>query len=98
MLYDILIIFICMFASLGIVDLAVYIFNCLCARKLPHKFYLLADNFKSGDAEYVIRSLESIISTSGADTVICGIKLGENAELPTELYKKLNNEYRNIIR
>ena len=98
MLYDIPLIFIGLFASLGIVELTIYIFNFLCSKRLPDKFYILADNFTQDQAEYVIRFLECLISNSGLDCSICGIKLGENAAISSELLIRLNNEYRNIIR
>jgi len=96
MLYEILIIFVCMFASLGIVELAVYIFNLECSKRLPHKFYILADNFGPDDAEYVIRFLESLISRSGTDSAICGIRLGDNVEIDSELLETLLEEFPNI--
>lgn len=96
MLYDILIIFVCMFAALGIVELAVYIFNKICAARLPHKFYIVADNFQSEDAEYVLRFLEGLIGRSGLESAICGIKLGENAEVDSELLSVLLEEFGNI--
>ncbi len=97
MLYDILLIFICLFASLGIVELTIYIFNLLCSKKLHDKFYILADNFTEDEAEYVIRFLESLISNSGLDCSVCGIKLGENTEISPELLHRLKLEYRNIF-
>ncbi len=96
MLYEILIIFVCMFAALGIVELAVYIFNKLCSSRLPHKFYIVADNFKAEDAEYVIRFLEALIGRSGLESAICGIKLGENAQIDQELLQVLLDEFPNI--
>lgn len=97
MLYDILIIFICMFAALGITELAVYIYEKSCAARLPHKFFILADNFEKNDAEYVIRFLEGVISRSGTDAAICGIKLGENADIDVDLLKNLQKEFKNIV-
>ncbi len=96
MLYEILIIFVCMFAALGIVELAVYSFNLMCSSRLPHKFYIVADNFGKDDAEYVIRFLESVIGRSGVHSAICGIKLGENAEIDEELLEALREEFSNI--
>lgn len=97
MLYDILLIFVCLFAALGIVELAVYIFNSACARKMKCKFYILADDFDESEAEYAIRFLENLIAHSGIDCLVCGIKLGENAKISPELLHSLNIEYRNII-
>lgn len=96
MLYEILIIFVCMFAALGIVELAVYHFNRMCSVRLPHKFYILADNFEAQDAEYVIRFLEGVISRSGLDSAVCGIKLGENARIDEDLLLVLQEEFANI--
>lgn len=96
MLYELLIIFVCMFAALGIVELAVYAFNLMCASRLPHKFYIVADDFDNDDAEYVIRFLESVIGRSGVHSAICGIKLGENARIDEELLKTLREEFPNI--
>ena len=96
MLYDLLIIFVCMFAALGIVELAVNIFNRMCAARLPHKFYILAEDFPEEDAEYVIRFLESAISRSGLECSIKGIRLGENAKISTELLEALKEEFPNI--
>ena len=97
MLYELLIIFICMFASLGIVELAVYQFNKMCSTKLPHKFYILAEDFSAEDAEYVIRFLEGMISRSGLESAIEGIKLGNNANIDEQLLLQLQEEFGNII-
>ncbi len=96
MLYEILIIFVCMFAALGIVELAVYTFNRLCSSRLPHKFYIVADNFSAEDAEYVIRFLESLIGRGGLGSAICGIRLGKNAQIDRELLLALLEEFPNI--
>lgn len=97
MLYEILIIFVCMFAALGIVELSVYYFNRICSSKLPHKFYILADNFSAEDAEYVIRFLEGTIARSGLESAIEGIRLGENAVISDTLLSELQEEYGNIL-
>ena len=97
MLYEILIIFVCMFASLGITELTVYIFNTQCSKKLPHKFYILADSLSKENAEYVIRFLEEAIRHSGLDSAVCGIKLGDNADVDEKVLEKLRYEYGNII-
>ena len=96
MLYDILIILVCMFASLGICELAIYLFNRTASGRLPHRFYILADDFEQNDAEYVIRFLEGVISRSGVDSAVCGIKLGENAQVDDELLECLCKEFGNI--
>ena len=96
MLYEILIIFVCMFAALGIVELSVYHFNRICSTRLPHRFFILADDFEKEDAEYVIRFLESVISRSGLDSAVCGIKLGKNANIDSELLDILKEEFSNI--
>ncbi len=98
MLYDILLIFVCLFASLGIVEIAVCVFDKICAKRLPHGFYILADNFTKDSAEYIIRYLEGLILHSGLDHSVKGIRLGENAEIDDELLLRLQEEYRNIIR
>ena len=97
MLYDILIIFVCMFASFGIVELAIYFFDYVCSLKLPGEYYVCADNFSEDDAEYVLRFLEGIISREGAGKAIKGIKLGENARAEKELLEQLRLEFGNII-
>ena len=86
-----------MFAAYGITELAVYYFNRICAAKLPHRFCILADNFEKEDAEYVLRFLESMIRKHGLEYAVCGIKLGENAEVEKETLEALCNEYGNII-
>lgn len=96
MLYEILIIFVCMFASLGIVELSVYYFNKICSSRLPHKFYILADNFSADDAEYIIRFLEGLISRSGLESAIEGIRLGNNAVIDEQLLLQLQEEFGNI--
>lgn len=96
MLYDLLIILVCMFAALGICELAIYLFNRTVSARLPHRFYILADNFEREDAEYVIRFLEGVISRSGVDSAVCGIKLGENAQVDDELLEHLCTEFGNI--
>ena len=97
MLYELLIIFVCMFAALGIVELAVYLFNRMCASRLPHKFYIVAENVTCEDAEYVLRFLRSLIGRSGLDSAICGIRLGENIEIDDELLQKLTEEFPDIF-
>lgn len=97
-MYDILIILVCMFASLGIVELAIYFFNRNLAKQLPHKFYILADNFGKDDAEYVIRFLEGLISRCGLDSTICGIQLGENIQIDEALLTALTREFPNIVK
>ena len=96
MLYDLLIILVCMFASLGICELAIYLFNRTASGRLPHKFYILADDFGQEDAEYVIRFLEGVISRSGVDSAICGIQLGSNVRIDDELLECLCTEFGNI--
>ncbi len=97
MLYEILIIFVCMFAALGITELAVYCFNFMCASRLPHKFYIVADDFGEEDAEYVLRFLENLISGSGLGCAVGGVKLGENAKIEKELLDSLLKEFPDLI-
>ncbi len=97
MLYEIILIFICLFAALGMVDLALYIFNKICTRRLPgHRLYIFVDDFKGENAEYLLRFLEEYIVRDKTELDICGLLLGKNAEVDDELLSHLKNKYRNI--
>lgn len=96
MLYEILIIIICMFAALGMAFLAISIFNCKCAKRLPRKFSLLVNGVKGEQAEYIIRYLEELLWVSGADAAINEIILGNDTEIEKDLLERLSREFGNI--
>lgn len=96
MLYDIIIVLICMFAAMGVVFLILELGLMFSASKHGYKFYILCENISEEEAEYAIRYIENVI-ISRLGGVACGIKLGENVEINPKVLKALKQEYRNIV-
>lgn len=98
MLYEILLIFICLFAALGIVDLAVYIFNRSCIKRLPpHRLYIMLDDFEESDAEYLAGFLVEYFLRCGDYPPIDGIIIGDAADPDGELRAQLRTRYKDFI-
>ncbi len=95
MLYDIITVFICMFAAMGVVFFILELSLLLSNKKHGYKFYILCENLSGKEAEYAIRYIENII-LSRLGGVGCGIKLGENVEIDKAVLEALKREYRNI--
>lgn len=95
MLYDIITVLICMFAAMGVVFFILELGLLLSNKKYGYKFYILCENLSEKEAEFAIRYVENII-LSRLGGIACGIKLGENVEVDTEVLEALKKEYRNI--
>ncbi len=98
MLYEIFLIFICLFAALGIVDIAVYFFNKICIKRLPpHSLYILIDDFEKSDAERIVRFTAEHFLRQSDGLSVKGIIIGENADLDEELRALLRTLYKDYI-
>ena len=98
MLYEILLIILCMFAALGFSELIIAIFNYKCAKRLPHKFKITVTDIDKEQAEFVIRYLEELLFVSGADAAIDEIVLGEGADIDDSMFEVLQKQFGNIRR
>lgn len=98
MLYEILLIFICLFASLGIVDLSVYIFNRICIKRLPpHRLYITIDDFEKSDAERIVHFITEYYLRGGDCPPIDGIIIGDTADPDGKLREQLRARYKDFI-
>ncbi len=97
MLEDILIIMLCLFASLGVITFCLTLWDRLLRRKIPAKFYLVAENFTAEDTEKVIRCAERLLLHSKEGVFIDEIRIGEGADADTEVVERLAREYKNIV-
>ena len=98
MLYEILLIILCMFAALGLAELAISIFNYKCSKRLPHKFYITVTDIKTEQAEFVLRYLEELLLVSGADAAINEIVLEDSVEIEESVLEALQRQFGNIKR
>lgn len=98
MLYEITLIFICLFAALGIADLAVYIFNRLCIKRLPpHRLYITIDGFEKSDAERIAHFITEYYLRCGDCPTVNGIIISEDADPDGELRERLRAQYKDFI-
>lgn len=95
-LYEIFLIFICMFAAIGIVEVVLCVFTWCLVKKSQYKCDILLEDVSKADAETTIRLLETLIFASGIDCAVGGIRLGENVDVSSDVLRRLEREYGNI--
>lgn len=94
---DVFYLFLCFFAALGIVDAAAYLFDRLCAARLPHAFRILVEDCPDEDgARYAVRFLEGVVGRTSLEKALCGVVIGKNVALSDSEKRDLEREFGNI--
>ena len=98
MLREILMVMLCFFAVLGIVDAATYLFERICSARLGVSLGIFVPECRAENAEYTLRFVEGILAREGLSKAVGTVYLGENVKIDPETLLRLEGEFGNIRR
>lgn len=98
MLCEILMVMLCFFAVLGIVDAATYLFDRVCSARLGISLGVLVPECSAGNAEYTLRYVEGVLAREGLPKAVDTVYLGKDVKIDPEILARLEGEFGNIRR